>query len=137
MTVNDIREYLLREGYRAKLAQEDEETALINSSVDGVPFSIVFYRESPPDGDLDAFYSYQFSAGVDEEKDPNLLALNQLNAENRFFKAYADSGVIWIETDHLVSSDELTEQMFSNAFGWWTTFLHEMIKSPDDPDASE
>jgi hypothetical protein len=137
MTVSDIRDYLLREGYRAKLDEGDEATAEITSSTDGIPFYITFYREYPPDGDLEAFYSFSLTAGIEEDRDPNLLLLNQLNADNRFFKAYAERGVIWIEMDNLISSDELTEQMFENAFRLWTTFLHEMIRTAGDTSDSD
>ena len=132
MTVSDIREFLLREGYQAKLDEGDENAAEISSKADGIPFSITFYRDIPPDGDLDAFYSFSFSAGVEGEGDPNLLQLNQLNAENRFFKVYAERGVVWIEMDSLISSEELTEAIFANAFGWWTSFLRDMVTTSGD-----
>jgi hypothetical protein len=129
MTPTDIRDFLQSDGYRAKLDEGDEKAAEIESSADGIPFDIVFYREYPPDGDLDAFYSFSFSAGIDGDDDPNLLLLNQVNAENRFFKAYADRGVVWIEMDVPISSEDLSPQMFGNVFGWWTSFLREMITS--------
>jgi len=126
MTPQEICTRLQADGYRAVL-DEDEDVAHIKTGVDGIPFSIHLYRPSPPDGDLDAFDSVSFSAGI-EQDEPNLMRLNSVNAQGRFIKVYAENGVIWFEMDNIVKTYQLTPELWEEVFGMWTACLANIVQ---------
>ena len=130
MTPTEIKNWMLNDGYRAKLEESDADAAVIVSGVHGIPFNVLLMRDDPPDGDLDAFGIMLFTSGVSLSKTPSLKSLNQINADYRFFKVYADEedDVVHITMDSNVSADVLTEELFEDLFEIWTSGLPELVK---------
>ena len=128
MTPSAVRDFMLEEGYKAKLDEDDSEAARISSGVDGIPFSLSFFRPAEWDGDLDAYDVVAYTAGIDVKDDPNLNKLNSVNANHRFLKAYAADSVVWIEMDITVPEGGLPDEVFKETFACWTTVMPEMVQ---------
>ena len=129
MTPTEIKDWMLNDGYRAKLEESDADVAVIVSGVHGIPFNVLLLRDDPPDGDLDAFGTMSFTSGVSLSKTPSLKSLNQINANYRFFKVYADEvdDVVHIAMDSEVSADTLSQELFEDLFEIWISGLPELV----------
>jgi hypothetical protein len=125
MSPRAIQQYMIDEGYRAKLKLEDEESTIIESGVGGYEFMIVFLRFEPHDGDLDNYQSMFFTSGIGTDK-KNLDKINEANSESSFLKAHFDDG-IWIELAVPIPETGLPTGMFEEYFTQWTSDLPEFV----------
>ena len=128
MTPRDVRDYLLEEGFRAKLDESEEDCSTIESADEGLLYQIHFYRPTPPDGDVDAFESISFSTGREYEGEVPLSVLNEYNARYRFTKIYHQKGALYLEMDNIIFPNNLTPDLFEDILGFWTVSLVDFVK---------
>jgi Putative bacterial sensory transduction regulator len=128
MTPRDVRDYLIEEGYRAKLDESDIDCSTIESADEGLTYLIRFYRPTPPDGDLDNFESVSFSTGREVGRDFAIAELNNYNAKHRFSKMYFEDGGVWLEMDNIIYPENLTPNLFEDFLGFWSVAISDFVK---------
>jgi len=128
VTPQDIVSWLQAKGYKGKL-DEGVGRSSIESADSGVPFHIFFGRYEIESDDLDAFDDLTFLAGGEIEGNPNLAALNQRNATDKYIRTYFEDDTIWFEMDVPFNSSELTPSMFERLFDTWIDWFPDAIKN--------
>ena len=133
MSPKAIQTWLQSEGYRARLEEDDEVAASIEGNSDGLPFRIVFCRPDPFDGDLDAFIDFSFFLTAEADENSTIEKINEENRKSKFVHASLgdDEGedVVHFALSIPVSSNDLTESIFSQCFYSWTRWLPDMVEA--------
>jgi Putative bacterial sensory transduction regulator len=126
MSPKAIRDYLIEEGFRAKIKVEDEGSTIIESAAGGYEFSIVFFRFEPFDGDLDNYHALLFTSGIGTDE-ADLKKINKANSDSFHLKAHFDDG-IWIEMAVPVPESGLPQSVFEESFSSWASDLPEFVQ---------
>jgi hypothetical protein len=124
VTVEEFRQWLEQNGYKAQVEVEKDGSKHINSASDGLKFSIYFY-----DCKKDRCASIEYYLGFDKsENTPSLERINTWNREKRFLKAYLnEKGDAGFEYDDSVAPGGTWESI-EDSFSVFLTFLPEVKK---------
>lgn len=124
VTVEEFRQWLEGNGYKAQIEVEKDGAKHVNSASDGLKFSVYFY-----DCKKDRCASIEYYVGFDKSDDtPSLEKINTWNREKRFLKAYLnDKGDAGFEYDDSVSPGGTWESI-EDSFNVFLSFLPEVKK---------
>jgi len=118
MTVQDVANWLLSEGYQAKIVTGNDGQQTISSSSGGINFHVGFY-----DCKGARCGSIQFFAGFDTKGALNPVKMNDWNHTERWARAYVDkTNDPWIEMDVDITPGG-TFELLSDEFATWRSVL--------------
>jgi hypothetical protein len=117
MTPTDAQKFLQRQGHTTTLDVVENQIVVIEGRVGSMILLLTFFLTNP--SQTDHFLGFTFTTHVADGSEPSLEAINAMNKENTFFKAYHENGGITVAAEHLVPSEYLTEPLFANLFRTW------------------